>query len=237
MQQISYQLVLRAYVYLDRRARHGAVMIRLYRRRGPLRSRPLEESKLIERARGGDAGSYGELVRKHQGIAFRAAYLITEDADEAEDAIQEAFTKAYRAMGRFRIGAPFRPWLLRIVANEARKRNRASRRRDKLGLTMAGDRSLRESAEPSAEEGFLASERRAELLEALGGLREEERLVICYRYFLDLPEKEAAEILGCAKGTIKSRISRAIERLRETLSAEARDTDATHEGRGGERGV
>lgn len=196
----------------------------------------MEESKLIKRARDGDAVSYGELVRKHQGIAFRAAYLITGDPDEAEDAIQEAFVKAYRAMGHFRVGAPFRPWLLRIVANEARKRNRATRRRDRLVLTVAEDCSLRESAGLSPEEGLLTSEWRAELLEAVGGLREEERLAICYRYFLDLPEKEVAEVLGCARGTVKSRLSRAIGRLREMMSAEAFDAGATHEGRG-ERGV
>jgi len=193
----------------------------------------LEESKLIERARDGDAVSYGELVREHQGIAFRAAYLITGDLGEAEDAIQEAFTRAYYALDRFRVGAPFRPWLLRIVANEARKRNRATRSRDRLALTIAGDRSLRESAGLSPEEGLLASERRAELLEAVGGLREEERLAICYRYFLDLPEKEVAEVLGCARGTVKSRLSRAIGRLREMMSAEA--LDAANEIRRGER--
>ena len=61
----------------------------------------------------------------YQGIAFRTAYLLAGSAADAEEAAQDGFVKAYRALGRFRIGAPFRPWLLKIVANEARNRRRA----------------------------------------------------------------------------------------------------------------
>jgi RNA polymerase sigma-70 factor (ECF subfamily) len=82
----------------------------------------LEEAKLAERARSGDTAAYERLVRMHQAVAFRAAYLVTGDGPDAEDAMQEAFIKAYRALGRFRPGAPFRPWLLAIVTNEARNR-------------------------------------------------------------------------------------------------------------------
>ena len=77
-------------------------------------SRPLEDRELIERARGGDVGAYEALVRRYQDVAVRAAYVVA-GADEAEDAAQEAFVKAYRALGTFRLDAPFRPWLLRIV--------------------------------------------------------------------------------------------------------------------------
>src|SRR5918992_1106220 len=92
-------------------------------------SRPQDESELVERARRGDERAYEELVRQHQGIAFRTAYLVAGDAGDAEEAAQEGFVKAYRALGRFRRGAPFRPWLLQIVANEARNRRRSSGRR------------------------------------------------------------------------------------------------------------
>ena len=94
----------------------------------------MEDAKLAERAREGDTAAYERLVRLHQAGAFRAAYLVTGDASEAEDAAQEAFVKAYRALGRFRPGAPFRPWLLAIVSNEARNRRRASGRRTNLAL-------------------------------------------------------------------------------------------------------
>src|SRR6266496_2575903 len=89
-------------------------------------SRPPTESQLVERARNGDETAYEELVRAHQGIAFRIAYLVAGNSAEAEDAAQEGFVKAYRALGRFRRGAPFRPWLLQIVANEARNRRRSA---------------------------------------------------------------------------------------------------------------
>jgi RNA polymerase sigma factor (sigma-70 family) len=155
-------------------------------------------------------------VRGHQAIAFRTAYLITGDASEAEDAAQEAFVKAYRALGRFRSGAPFRPWLLAVVANEAKNRRKAAVRRANLALRTAEDG----LASPSPEGAILAAERRAELLNALGGLREEDRLVIGCRYFLGLSEAETAATLGCARGTVKSRLSRAIGRLRERMRKE-----------------
>jgi RNA polymerase sigma factor (sigma-70 family) len=155
-------------------------------------------------------------VRGHQAVAFRTAYLITGDASEAEDAAQEAFVKAYRALGRFRPGAPFRPWLLTVVANEARNRRKAAGRRTSLALRAAGENPSRD-ASPSPEASVLAAERRAELLGALGGLRDEDRLVIGCRYFLGLSEAETAAALDCAQGTVKSRLSRAIGRLRERM--------------------
>ena len=84
--------------------------------------RPLEETELVERARRGDLRAWETIVRTHQGIAFRTAYVVAGNAADAEEAAQDGFVKAYRALGRFRRGAPFRPWLLRIVANEARNR-------------------------------------------------------------------------------------------------------------------
>ncbi|HEX2186328.1 MAG TPA: sigma factor, partial [Chloroflexota bacterium] len=79
-------------------------------------------------------------MRCYQEVAFRTAYLLTGDGAEAEDAAQEAFIKAYYALGRFRPGAPFRPWLLQIVANEARNRRRAGGRRGGLALRVAAER-------------------------------------------------------------------------------------------------
>ncbi len=158
-------------------------------------------------------------MRAHQEVAFRSAYLITGDASEAEDAAQEAFVKAYSSLGRFRTGSPFRPWVLAIVANEARNRRRAVGRREHLALRAAREGSP-ESAPPSPEAAILAAERREELFRVLGGLREEERMVVAYRYFLGLSEEETAATLGCARGTVKSRLSRALGRLREKVRKE-----------------
>jgi RNA polymerase sigma factor (sigma-70 family) len=177
----------------------------------------LEEAKLAERARAGDTAAYERLVRMHQAVAFRAAYLVTGDGPEAEDATQEAFIKAYRALDRFRPGASFRPWLLAIVTNEARNRRRSAGRRAKLSLQVAAEGHV---VPASPEAALVAAERREELLANVGELSEGERLVISYRYFLGLSEEETATTLGCARGTVKSRASRAIARLRKAMTKE-----------------
>jgi RNA polymerase sigma-70 factor (ECF subfamily) len=174
-----------------------------------------EEATLVERAKGGDVAAYETLVRGHQAVAFRTAFTITGDAAEAEDAAQEAFVKVYRTLGRFRSGAPFRPWLLTVVANEARNRRRAAGRR--AGLTLRAAEHGPQAAPPSPETAVVAEERRTELLGAIEGLREEDREVISLRYFLELSEAEAASVMGCARGTVKSRLSRAMGRLREKM--------------------
>lgn len=186
-----------------------------------MEGRPLDDSDLVERAQRGDVDAYEELVKRYQGIAHRTAYLVTGGAAEAEDAAQVAFTKAYYALSRFRAGAPFRPWLLQIVANEARNLRRSAGRRAGLELRLAEDR-RRADAAPSPEAAVLAGEPRRALVEALNELREADRLVIGYRYLLDLSEAETAKVLGCAPGTVKSRLSRALARLREALATAER---------------
>jgi RNA polymerase sigma factor (sigma-70 family) len=178
--------------------------------------RPPDESDLIERAKRGDTHAYGELVRAHQGIAFRTAFLIARDPSDAEEAAQDGFVKAYRALGRFRRGAPFRPWLLQIVANEARNRRRSAGRRANLALRLA-DEVRPGDAVPSPEAALLSDERRAELLAAVERLREEERLVVSCRFLLGLSEDETAQTLGLKLGTVKSRTSRALAQLREEV--------------------
>ena len=163
-----------------------------------------------------DLDSYDQLVREHQGIAFRTAYVITGSAADAEEVVQDAFVKAYRARGRFRSGAPFRPWLLAIVANEARNRRRATGRRARLSLQLAEERPSGGAA-PSPEVALLAREERAELLAAVDRLGEDQRAAVACRYFLGLSEAETAAVLGCRPGTVKSRLSRALARLEEEL--------------------
>jgi len=159
--------------------------------------------------------AYEELIRTYQDVALRTAAAFAPDGD-ADDAAQEAFVKAYRALGRFREGAPFRPWLLRIVANEARNRRRSAGRRAGLALRSAEDRRPGEAA-PSPESAVLAHEQRRWLHDAVAALRPDDRDVIAARYFLELNEAETAELLAIPRGTAKSRLSRALDRLREAL--------------------
>jgi RNA polymerase sigma-70 factor (ECF subfamily) len=182
-------------------------------------SRPPEESTLVARARRGEAAAYEELVRMHQSIAFRVALVNAGDPADAEEAVQDAFVKAYRALGRFRDGAPFRPWLLAIVANEARNRRRAAGRRAGLTLRVVGAVASGDAA-PSPEATVLSGERRTELLDGLAGLGESDRDVLVHRFLLGLDERETADALGIRRGTVKSRTSRALERLRAVLPEE-----------------
>ncbi|HZD75312.1 MAG TPA: sigma-70 family RNA polymerase sigma factor [Actinomycetota bacterium] len=164
--------------------------------------------------------AYESLVRRYQDIAYRTACLITGSPADAEDATQEGLVKAWHALDRFRSDAPFRPWLLAIVANEARNRRRSGRRQDDLAMRVAEARPSGDAA-PSPEAAALADERRRALLRAVAGMQERDRQVIAARFFLELSERETAEVLGCRPGTVKSRVSRALTRLRLTLDDRA----------------
>jgi RNA polymerase sigma factor (sigma-70 family) len=192
--------------------------------------RPLEETELVERARNGDVHAYEDLVRRYQETAVRLAYPIVGAPGEAEDAVQDAFVKAYYALDRFRPGMPFRPWLLRIVTNEARNRRKAAGRRAHLAVRVAQDRPSGDAV-PSPEVSVLEQEQRRILLEAMNRMGEKDRVVIAYRYFLEMSEEEMAQSLGWARGTVKSRLSRAIGRLRGLIS----DVEM-EQGTAGERG-
>ena len=184
----------------------------------PLNDAELVESELVERAKRGDVSAYEQIVERYQEPVFRAAYLVTRSAADAQEAAQDAFVKAYAALGRFRSGSPLRPWLMRIAVNESRNRLRAAGRREALALRAAAERPV--DADPSPESVLLTAERRRALLAAVEQLREDDRLVIVCRFFLDLSERETGEVLGWRHGTVKSRLSRALDRLREELGEE-----------------
>ena len=154
----------------------------------------------------------------YQGIAFRTAYLLTGSAADAEDAVQAGLIKAWTALNRFRPGAPFKPWLLRIVANEAHNRRRSTGRSQALQVrTTAADPST--DAAPSLEETVLGQELQAELLGAVERLDERDRDVLACRYFLELSEQETATVLDVRRGTVKSRTARALARLRQEVDS------------------
>ncbi len=174
------------------------------------------DASLIERARFGDDDAFADLVERYQALAFRAAYLITGNAQEAEDATQEGLIRAHAALGRFRIGEPFRPWLLRIVTNAARDRKRSSNRNMRLAMKL--DQFERQQpTNPSPEGEAVAAERNAAVAGLLNELPESDRIVLTYRYFLDLRVTEIAAILDVPPSTVRSRLLRARNRLRTRL--------------------
>ena len=178
------------------------------------------DEDLVGRARLGDGAAFCALVDRHRIVALRVGYTIA--GQEAEDAVQEAMVKAFRHLDRFRAGSPFRPWLLAIVANEARNRRRAGHRHLALALKV------RERTAPalaavagSAEDDYLVRDQQGLLLAAVTALPDRDREIVALRYFAGLTEAETAAALDCPTGTVKSRLSRALDRLRLALTEEA----------------
>jgi RNA polymerase sigma factor (sigma-70 family) len=154
-----------------------------------------------------------ERFEDHRRHLQAVAYRMLGSAAEAEDAVQEACVSAWLALDRFRAPAPFRPWLIRIAVNAAHNRRRGAGRQAGLALRLVPE----PGTAPSAEAVALAASERAALAAAVGRLREDDQLVIAARYFLGLTEAEAATALGVRRGTVKSRLSRALARLRDQL--------------------
>jgi RNA polymerase sigma-70 factor (ECF subfamily) len=172
------------------------------------------EPGLVDRARQGDGAAWEALVQTHQEAVFRLAYLLLGDPDEAEDAAQEAFLRAFRALERFDASRPLRPWLLSIAANLARNRRRS------LGRYLTAlQRLVRLEPPYSANIEDKSAERwqAQSLWRAVQRLSEPDQQVIYLRYFLEMSVEETAEATGVAEGTVKSRLHRALERLRTVI--------------------
>jgi RNA polymerase sigma-70 factor (ECF subfamily) len=175
------------------------------------------EAELIHRARQGDDAAWGALVGAHQEALFRLAYLLLGDADAAADVAQDAFVRAFHALAHFDTTRPLRPWLLRITGNLARNQRRS------LGRYWAAVRRWIEAAPPPVTTlgDRTAQEWEAQTLwQAVRRLRPAEQEVIYLRYFLDLSEAEMAGALEVPPGTVKSRLHRAMARLRTVVDQE-----------------
>jgi len=173
----------------------------------------VHDEQLVDAAKAGDAAAFTALVERHRRDALRVAYGIADG--EADDVTQDAFLKAYRNLERFRAGGSFRAWLLAIVANEARNRRRSFVRRGALALRVR-DASDDGGAEDPADAAVRRA-RRQQLVDAVARLPDRDREVVALRYFAGLTEAEMAAGLGCAPGTVKSRLARALVRLRAEL--------------------
>jgi RNA polymerase sigma-70 factor (ECF subfamily) len=178
---------------------------------------PLIEADLIREARAGSDAAWEALVGQHQEAVFRLAYLLTGDASDADDVAQEAFIRAFRSLHRFDSARPWRPWVLSIAANLARNRRRS------IGRYFAHlSRYARLNPEPVLNpEGAVVEQHRVQALwHAVQRLEPADQEVIYLRYFLELPVEETAAVLQVAPGTVKSRLHRALNRLRLVVEAE-----------------
>ena len=160
---------------------------------------------LVQAAMAGDRAAFAELLRPEYAAAFRLASGLLQDVDEAEDAVQEAAFTAWRRIGNLREGSALRPWFLAIVANRCRavKRNRW------WSMTAA------EPPELEAPAVDLASS--IDLRRALRRMRYDERLVLVLRYYVDMPFEEIATTLGISPKAARTRVERAIHRLRPIM--------------------
>ena len=166
----------------------------------------------LERAKAGDGHAFDELLAPVLDPAFRLAMTMLKDRGAAEDALQEAALKAWRKLGRFRVGAELRPWFLAIVANECRSARRGRwwrvLRLSEVGSLGAGVASDRGWAE------------RIDLDTALDRLTRHHLLALTLYYHLDLPIEEVARVLGCSSGGARQRVHRALAALRPAMVVE-----------------
>jgi RNA polymerase sigma-70 factor (ECF subfamily) len=166
-------------------------------------------------AKQGDEDAFAQLVRSHEDLAFRVAYLIVRDEAEAADIAQDAFIFAHRSLARFDVDRPFRPWLLRIVTNQAINNRRSRSRRQAMTKryeASAGD-GLVDSAALAVEEQELARR----VWEAVLTLEITDQAVVYLRYFAGASEAETAAAIGRPAGTVKSRLHRALRKLRGVI--------------------
>jgi RNA polymerase sigma-70 factor (ECF subfamily) len=166
---------------------------------------------LILQARQGNAEAWEAVVARHQEVAFRVAYLLLGDPADAEDVAQEAFIRAYGALDRFDQSRSLRPWLLSIVTNLARNRRRSAGRYFAALVRLARAEPERMVAPPDDHDH---RDQADQVWEAVRRLDITDQQIIYLRYFLDLPVAEAAETLDIPPGTVKSRLHRALGRLR-----------------------
>ena len=174
----------------------------------PLSGRP--DAALVRAAQRGDADAVDELFRRHWPAAHRAAWLVVHDAAAAEDIAQEAFLSALRALDRFDRRRPLGPWLHRIVVNRAIDWSRARALRPEAAA----------DALPEAAAGPAAPEVGDDIVAALADLGPEHRAVVVLRHLLGYTPGEIAAMLDLPRGTVNSRLRRALDALAIALTEE-----------------
>ena len=175
----------------------------------------MTEDQAVLRCQHGERDAFRYLVERYQDIVFGTAYNMTRNRALAEELAQDAFLSAWKGIRSFRRGRPFKPWLMRILVNTVM----AHRRRRTVETTpIEGSESEMES---EVEDPVDAAESRSEqqaLRRAIGELSPDHRQVVVMRYFADMTVPEVARAAGLAEGTVKSRLHRAHQALRQELA-------------------
>jgi RNA polymerase sigma-70 factor (ECF subfamily) len=174
------------------------------------------ERRWIRAAQGGSDEALEHLYRRHWPWAHRAAYLVVHDAAAAEDIAQEAFLSAIRSLDRFDRRRPFGPWLNRIVVNRAIDWARARSLRSETAADPTSETASARQPEPQELSSAVYSD---DVVAALRTLSPEQRALVVLRYLLEYTPGEIAQALGLPRGTVNSRLRRALDRLAIEMEA------------------
>ena len=177
-----------------------------------------EQAGLIAACIQGDETAIAQLVQEHQLGVFRLALSVLNDPSEANEAAQDAFIVALRALKSYKENSSFKAWLYTITLNISRSRLRKRKTQEKLKRTLTSIFHIRSQSTPSLEEAVIHNEEDATLWKALGTLGEKHRIPLVLRYYHDLTIAEIAELMNIKEGTVHSRLSIGRERLRVMLN-------------------
>lgn len=175
--------------------------------------RELDDSALVERAQDGDRRAFSELVRRHQSVVFRSCYRILGDREDAKDATQEAFIRAYRKLDTFQGRSAFKTWMLRLAMNVSLN-ERGKRKAPPVDITLA--QSVPAPEVPETE--LVKSEAAAQIHKALQLVQPNHRAAVVLHDLEELTYQETGEALGVPEGTAKSWVHRGRGRLKELLT-------------------
>jgi len=178
---------------------------------------------LIDNCQAGDDHAIGELVRAYHPAVFRLALSILDDPAEAEEAAQDVFLAALRALGQYRRAAAFTTWLYAITVNLCRGRLRRRRARERLGRVWAALSLSGPPRRAPLEDHAISREGAAEVWRAIAALPEPVRLVVVLRYYHDLRLAEIAAVLSVSERTVHNRLRAAHDRLRGKLQPKVED--------------
>lgn len=178
---------------------------------------PGDEADLVGAAQRGDQAAFAEIVRRYQRPVYRLAYALTRNASDADDLAQETFVRAYRALGRFHVGQPLRPWLSRIVVNQAFSLFRHRKRRPETPLEPLLEAGRQFGAEDDPARQVEANEQVEHLAAAFATLKPEHRAVLTLRVVEEMSYEDIARTLAVPIGTVMSRLSRARAELKSLI--------------------
>ena len=169
----------------------------------------INEQDAVRRCQSGDREAFRPIVEYYGDVLMGTLYLMTHDRPVSEELVQETFVRAWKGIATFRLGEPLKPWLVRIAVNQALN----AKARHQLSVEP-----LSEADQGSTDPAFGYVNDKDEVRRALSQLSDDHQRVVALRYFTDLSTREVANALGVREGTVKSRLSRALEHLREILA-------------------